>query len=131
MRVLICDDQAMIRDGLKMLLNLEPDIEVAGVAADGRQTVELTASLAPDIVLLDLKMPGMNGVEATRQILRQHPQTKILVLTTYDHDEWLYEALRVGASRYLLKDSPREDLVKALRGAQAALLAVQHGLGDS
>src|SRR5262245_54103835 len=116
MRLLICDDQAMIRDGLKLLLTLERDIEVVGVAADGREAVELTTRLAPDIVLMDLKMPGMNGVEATRQILRQHPQTKILVLTTYDRDEWLFEALRIGAAGYLLKDSPREDLVKALRG---------------
>jgi DNA-binding NarL/FixJ family response regulator len=116
MRVLICDDQAMIRDGLKLLLNLEPDIEVVGVAADGRQAVELTAHLLPDIVLMDLKMPGMNGVEATRQILRQHAQIKVLVLTTYDQDSWLFEALRMGAAGYLLKDTPRDDLVKALRG---------------
>lgn len=116
MRVLICDDQAMIRDGLTLLLNLEPDIEVVGAAAGGRQAVELSSSLTPDIVLMDLKMPGMNGVEATRQIRRQQPQVKILVLTTYDHDEWLFEALRVGAAGYLLKDTPREDLVKALRG---------------
>ncbi len=116
MRLLICDDQAMIRDGLKLLLSLERDIEVVGVAADGREAVELTARLAPDIVLMDLKMPGMNGVEATRQILRQQRQTKILVLTTYERDEWLFEALRIGAAGYLLKDSPREDLLKALRG---------------
>jgi DNA-binding NarL/FixJ family response regulator len=116
MRVLICDDQAMIRDGLKMLLSLEHDIEVVGVAADGREAVEMTARLMPDIVLMDLKMPGMNGVEATRQILRQPGQSKVLVLTTYDHDSWLFEALRVGAAGYLLKDAPREDLVKALRG---------------
>lgn len=116
MRVVICDDQAMIRDGLKLLLNLEHDIEVVGVAADGREAVELAARLAPDILLMDLKMPGMNGVEATRQILRQPGQARVLILTTYDHDEWLFEALRVGAAGYLLKDTPRDDLVKALRG---------------
>src|SRR4051794_13239784 len=116
MRVLICDDQAMIRDGLKMLLSLESDIEVVGVAADGREALELSASLAPEIVLMDLKMPGMNGVEATRQMLRQPGPPKVVVLTTYDHDEWLFEALRVGAAGYLLKDTPRADLVKALRG---------------
>jgi DNA-binding NarL/FixJ family response regulator len=113
---LICDDQAMIRDGLAMLLRLEPDIEVIGVAADGRQAVELTGRLEPDIVLMDLKMPGVNGIEATRQIRQHYPQTKILVLTTYDHDDWLLEALRIGAAGYLLKDTPRDDLVKALRG---------------
>lgn len=116
MRVLICDDQAMVRDGLAMLLRLEHDIEVVGVAADGRQALELTASLEPDVVLMDLKMPGMNGVEATRQIKQLYPQTKVLVLTTYDHDSWLFEALRLGAAGYLLKDTPRDELVKALRG---------------
>jgi DNA-binding NarL/FixJ family response regulator len=128
MRVLICDDQAMIRDGLKLLLNLESDIEVVGIAADGRQAVELAAPLAPDIVLMDLKMPGMNGVEATRQILRQHPQIKILVLTTYDQDTWLFEALRVGAAGYLLKDTPREDLVKALRGTLEGKVYIDPGV---
>lgn len=128
MRVLICDDQAMIRDGLKMLLSLEPDIEVVGVAADGRQAVEQAARLAPDIVLMDLKMPKMNGVEATRQIGRQQPQIRILVLTTYDHDEWLFEALRVGAAGYLLKDAPREDLVKALRGTLEGRVYIDPGV---
>jgi DNA-binding NarL/FixJ family response regulator len=128
MHVLICDDQAMIRDGLKMLLSLERDIEVVGVAADGRQAVDLTNNLAPDIVLMDLKMPGMNGVEATRQILRQHPQIKVLVLTTYDQDTWLFEALRVGAAGYLLKDSPRDDLVKALRGTLEGKVYIDPGV---
>jgi DNA-binding NarL/FixJ family response regulator len=116
MRVLICDDQAMIRDGLMMLLALEHDIEVVGLAEDGKKALELAAHLLPDIVLMDLKMAGMNGVEATRQILRQQPHIKVLVLTTYDHDTWLFEALRAGAVGYLLKDAPRDDLVKALRG---------------
>jgi DNA-binding NarL/FixJ family response regulator len=128
MRLLICDDQAMIRDGLKLLLTLERDIEVVGVAADGREAVELTARLAPDIVLMDLKMPHMNGVEATRQILRQHRPTKVLVLTTYDRDEWLFEALRIGAAGYLLKDSPREDLVKALRGTLEGKVYIDPGV---
>ena len=85
----------------------------------GAQAVELAARLAPDIVLMDLKMPGVNGVEATRQILRRHLQIKVLVLTTYDQDGWLFEALRAGAAGYLLKDAPRDDLVKALRGTLA------------
>jgi DNA-binding NarL/FixJ family response regulator len=119
MRILICDDQAMIRDGLALLLNLERDIEVVGVAQDGADAVELTARLTPDLVLMDLKMPGMNGVEATRQIQIRSPQTRVLVLTTYDDDEWVFDAIRAGAAGYLLKDRPREDLVAAVRGTVA------------
>lgn len=116
MRILICDDQAITREGLAMLLNLEPDIEVVGMAEDGAQAVELTTRLAPDLVLMDLKMPGMNGAAATRQLRGQAPQTKILVLTTYDDDEWVREAIRAGAVGYLLKDTSREELIKAVRG---------------
>lgn len=99
-----------------MLLNLEPDMEVVGMAEDGVQAVELTLRLAPDLVLMDLKMPGMNGAAATRQLRTQAPQTKILVLTTYDDDEWVREAIHAGASGYLLKDISREELIKAVRG---------------
>lgn len=116
MRILICDDQAITREGLALLLNLERDIDVVGMAEDGAHAVELTARVTPDLVLMDLKMPGMNGVEATRQIRARAPQIKILVLTTYDDDEWVLEAIRAGASGYLLKDTPREELVKAVRG---------------
>ncbi len=116
MKILICDDQALIRDGLEMLLRLERDIEVVGLAQDGAEAVELTALRQPDLVLMDLKMPGMNGIEATRQIRRHHPTVKVLVLTTYDDDEWLFDALRAGATGYLLKDTPRADVIKAIRG---------------
>ena len=119
MRILICDDQAIVRDGLEMLLNLEKDIEVIGKAEDGAEAVELVATRSPDLVLMDLKMPGMNGVEATRQISARYPQVKVLVLTTYDDDEWVFDAIRAGASGYLLKDTPREDLIKAVRGTMA------------
>lgn len=119
MRILICDDQAITREGLAMLLNLERDIEVVGMAEDGAQAVELTLRLAPDLVLMDLKMPGVNGVEATRQLRTWAPQTKILVLTTYDDDEWVREAIRAGAAGYLLKDTSREELIKAVRGTLA------------
>ena len=98
MRVIICDDQAIIRDGLEMLLNLEKDIEVVGQAQDGAEAVELVAQNRPDLVLMDLKMPGMNGIEATRQIRARYPEVKVLVLTTYDDDEWLFDAIRAGAS---------------------------------
>lgn len=118
-RVVICDDQAIIRDGLEMLLKLERDIEVVGLAQDGAEGVDLTAEKSPDLVLMDLKMPGMNGVEATRRIRAQHPDTKVLVLTTYDDDEWVFDAIRAGASGYLLKDTRREEVFEAIRGTVA------------
>ena len=116
MKVIICDDQAIVRDGLEMLLKLEPDIEVVGTAEDGASAVEMVASKKPDIVLMDLKMPIMNGVEATRQIQTKYPEVKVLVLTTYDDDEWVFDAIQAGASGYLLKDTPRDEVVKAIRG---------------
>lgn len=115
-RLLICDDQALIRDGLEMLIKLESDMEVVGLAQDGAQAVELAERHQPDLVLMDLKMPGVNGIEATRRIHANSPAIKILVLTTYDDDEWVFDAVRAGASGYLLKDTPREDVIKAVRG---------------
>jgi DNA-binding NarL/FixJ family response regulator len=119
MKVIICDDQAIVRDGLEMLLNLERDIEVVGLAQDGAEAVDLAAKASPDLVLMDLKMPGMNGVEATRRIRARHPGVKVLVLTTYDDDEWVFDAIRAGASGYLLKDTPREKVIEAIRGTVA------------
>jgi NarL family two-component system response regulator LiaR len=116
MRIVICDDQPITRDGLSLLLTLERDIEIVGLAQDGVEAVELAQRLHPDLMLMDLKMPCMNGVEATRQIRAALPHIKVLVLTTYDDDEWVFDAIRAGASGYLLKDTPREDLVKAVRG---------------
>ncbi len=116
MRVIICDDQAIIRDGLELLLKLESDIDVVGLARDGAEAVVLAAQKNPDLVLMDLKMPGVNGVEATRQIRTHHPAIKVLVLTTYDDDEWVFDAIRAGASGYLLKDTPREAVIDAIRG---------------
>jgi DNA-binding NarL/FixJ family response regulator len=119
MKVIICDDQAIIRDGLEMLLKLEKDIEVVGQAQDGAEAVQLVQSSQPDLVLMDLKMPGLNGIEATRQIRTTYPHVKVLVLTTYDDDEWVFDAIRAGASGYLLKDTPREEVIKAIRGTAA------------
>jgi DNA-binding NarL/FixJ family response regulator len=119
MKVIICDDQAIVRDGLELLLNLERDIDVVGLAQDGAEAVDLVAQHEPDLVLMDLKMPGMNGIAATRQIRTHYPEVKILVLTTYDDDEWVFDAIRVGASGYLLKDTPRADVIKAVRGTVA------------
>jgi DNA-binding NarL/FixJ family response regulator len=116
MKVIICDDQATVRDGLVMLLKLEPDIDIVGTAEDGAEAVEMVAAKRPDLVLMDLKMPIMNGVEATRQIVMQYPQVKVLVLTTYADDEWVFDAIQAGASGYLLKDTPREELIKAVKG---------------
>ncbi len=116
MKVIICDDQAIVRDGLELLLKLEKDIEVVGLAQDGAQAVELAGKKSPDLILMDLKMPGVNGVEATRQIHAQFPAINVLVLTTFDDDEWVFDAIRAGASGYLLKDTPREKIIEAIRG---------------
>ena len=116
MKILLCDDQAVIRDGLEMLLNLEKDFQVVGVAQDGAEAVDLAAQKQPDLILMDLKMPIMNGIEATREIRTKFPAIKILVLTTYDDDEWVFDAIRAGASGYLLKDTPRQKIVEAIRG---------------
>ena len=116
MKILLCDDQAVIRDGMEMLLQLEKDFQVVGSAQDGFEAVELAAKKQPDLILMDLKMPGMNGIEATREIRKKYPDMKILVLTTYDDDEWVFDAIRAGASGYLLKDTPRQKIVEAIRG---------------
>ncbi|HSO13419.1 MAG TPA: response regulator transcription factor [Anaerolineales bacterium] len=119
MKILLCDDQAVIRDGLEMLLSLERDIQIVATAQDGAEAVELAAQKQPDLILMDLKMPGTNGIEATRQIRANFPGIKVLVLTTYDDDEWIFDAIRAGASGYLLKDTPREKIVEAIRGTIA------------
>jgi DNA-binding NarL/FixJ family response regulator len=119
MRILICDDQDITRNGLALLLGLEKDIDVVGLAQDGYEAVTLALTLKPDLVLMDLKMPGCNGVDATRQIRSKLPQTNVLVLTTYDDDAWLFDAIQAGAAGYLLKDTPREELLRAIRGTFA------------
>ncbi len=116
MKILLCDDQAVIRDGLELLLNLEKDFQVVGAAQDGAEAVDLAVQKQPDLILMDLKMPIMNGIEATREIRTKFPHIKILVLTTYDDDEWVFDAIRAGASGYLLKDTPRQKIVEAIRG---------------
>jgi len=102
-----------------MLLKLEPDINIVGLAEDGAVAVEMVARDQPDLLLMYLNMPITNGVEATRQIKSQFPNVKVLVLTTYDDDEWVFNAIQAGASGYLLKDSPRDELIKAVRGTVA------------
>jgi DNA-binding NarL/FixJ family response regulator len=114
-RVLICDDQAIVCEGLQAILSTAQDIEVVGTANDGAQAAEMVAEVQPDVVLMDLKMPVMNGVQATRLIQEKNPHVRVLVLTTYDADEWVFDAVRSGASGYLLKDTPREKLIEAIR----------------
>jgi len=116
MRIVICDDQDIVRDGLELLLKLEKDIVVVGIASDGVEAVETAIRTKPDLILMDLKMPVMNGVDATREIRAKCPGVKILVLTTYSTDDWVLDAIRAGASGYLLKDSAREEVVGAIRG---------------
>jgi DNA-binding NarL/FixJ family response regulator len=121
----IADDQAMVRQGFGALLAAQPDISVVGDAANGRDAVRLVSSLAPDVVLMDVRMPVLNGLDATREILARDTATKVLMLTTFDIDDYVYAALRAGASGFLLKDAPADELVRAVRVVAAgdALLA--------
>lgn len=114
-RVLIADDQALIRRGMTLMLDCEPDIEVVGQATDGVQAVELAERLRPDVVLMDLRMPNKGGVAATREITSSLPRTHVLVLTTLDADEAVFEAVRAGAHAYLLKDASEEELLETVR----------------
>ena len=115
-RILICDDQEIVCEGLSKILSVDEDIEVVATAHDGEEALQKMYTDNPDLVLMDLKMPGMNGVHATRQIRKQYPDVFVLILTTYDDDEWLFDAIRSGASGYLLKDTPRSDLIDAIKG---------------
>jgi DNA-binding NarL/FixJ family response regulator len=121
----IADDQAMVRQGFGALLSAQPDISVVGDAANGRDAVRQVASLAPDVVLMDVRMPELNGLDAAREILARDTGTKVLMLTTFDIDDYVYAALRAGASGFLLKDAPADELVRAVRVVVAgdALLA--------
>jgi DNA-binding NarL/FixJ family response regulator len=118
-RVLLVDDQHLIRAGLRMLCDAQPDIEVVGEADNGREAVSLAARLAPDVVVMDLRMPGVDGITATGRILANRPTSRVLVLTTFDDDDHLYPALTAGACGFLLKDAPPADLVDGIRRAAA------------
>lgn len=115
-RILIADDQAIARQGLQVILSSEDDLEVVGQAKDGQEAVKLVEQLTPDLVVMDLKMPNLNGVQATKAIKEKFPNVAILVLTTYDLDDWVANAIRNGANGYLLKDTPPQELVTAIRG---------------
>ncbi|HTG48013.1 MAG TPA: response regulator transcription factor [Actinomycetota bacterium] len=124
-RVVIADDQALMRGGFTMILDAEDDIEVVGEAIDGADAVRAFERLHPDVVVMDVRMPTLDGIEATRRITSRDPDAKVLILTTFDLDEYVYDALRAGASGFLLKDRPPEELVAAVRivAAGDALLA--------
>jgi DNA-binding NarL/FixJ family response regulator len=114
-RVLVADDQSMVRAGFRMLLSGQADIEVVAEASNGREAVEKTARFAPTVVLMDIRMPELDGLQATRQIIATNHAARILILTTFDLDEYVYEALRAGASGFVLKDDPPEQLLTAVR----------------
>ena len=114
-RILLADDHGVVRKGLRFLLESEPDFEVAGEAADGRQAVDLAAELEPDVVVMDIAMPRLNGIDATDQIMRRHPRTGVIILSMHSDEEYLVRALSAGAKGYLLKDSAEADLVRAIR----------------
>ena len=120
LRILLIDDQPLIRSGMAMLIGSQPDLVVGGEAGDGQAAVDLVARLAatgeaPDVLLMDIRMPGMDGLEATRRILAEHPQVTVVLLTTFDLDEYALEGIRAGASGFLLKDAEPEELLGALR----------------
>jgi DNA-binding NarL/FixJ family response regulator len=117
--VLLVDDQALLRLGFRMVLETQPDLEVVGEAGDGDQAVAMTRALAPDVVLMDVRMPVTDGIEATRRIVESGSAARILVLTTFNLDEYVYAALRAGASGFLLKDVPPADLISGIRAVAA------------
>lgn len=124
-RVLVADDQAVVRGGLRMILEAQADLEVVGEAADGSEAITMVASLQPDVVLMDIRMPGVDGIEATRRIAQTSTRTRVLVLTTYALDEYVYESLKAGAAGFFVKTESPERLVEAVRliAAGEALLA--------
>jgi DNA-binding NarL/FixJ family response regulator len=114
-RVLLVDDEPLLRLGFRLVLESQPDLAVVGEAADGASAVRLTAELDPDVVVMDVRMPGMDGIEATRRIVRDHGRSRVLILTTFDLDEYAFPGLKAGASGFLLKNVPPQDLMTAIR----------------
>jgi DNA-binding NarL/FixJ family response regulator len=114
-RILLVDDQSLLRMGFRLILEAEPDIEVVGEAADGASGVSMTAALHPDVVLMDVRMPGMDGIQATASIIAADPASKVLILTTFDLDQYVFAGLKAGASGFVLKDAPPAELLTAIR----------------
>jgi DNA-binding NarL/FixJ family response regulator len=119
LRILLVDDQQLMREGLRILLELEPDLKVVGEAEDGQQALEAYAELQPDVVLMDVRMAGMDGVEATWRLRERWPEARVIILTTFDDNEYVFEGLRAGAQGYLLKDVSGHDLAEAVRTVAA------------
>jgi DNA-binding NarL/FixJ family response regulator len=127
-RVLLVDDQALVRDGFRMILELDDEIEVVGEAEDGKAALAAVAKLRPDLVLMDIRMPGLDGLETTRRLMLQPDPPKVLVLTTYDADEYVYDAMKAGASGFLLKDVRKGQLVRAVRTVAAGDSLLDSGI---
>lgn len=124
-RLLICEDQTLMRQGLVTILGLEPGIEVVGQASNGQEAIDSVAALQPDVVLMDVQMPVMDGVEATRQIASRYPDTRVIILTTFDYEEYVFEGVKAGAMGYLLKDTPAPELVSTIRRVHAGERFIQ------
>ena len=135
-RILIADDQELVRTGFRVVLEAEPDFDVVGEAADGIAAVQTAEALRPDVVLMDIRMPNLDGIEATRRLAATESAPRVLILTTFDLDDYVYEALRAGASGFLLKDARAEELREAVRMIAAGdvrfdgRVADEEGLGD-
>lgn len=117
MKVMLVDDQTMIRQGFGYVIHLQDDMELIGEASDGKEAVKVASQFQPDVILMDIQMPGMSGIEATKEIIARFPQTKIVILTTFDDQEYIYQGIRAGAVGYLLKDAEVEDMLDAIRSA--------------
>ena len=129
-RILITDDHPVVREGLATMLNRQVDIEVVGEANNGVEAVEMAKELCPDIILMDLRMPEMDGVEAMRQITADNPDIKFIILTTYDNDEYIFKGIEAGARAYLLKDAPREELFKAIKAVRRGESLIQPAIAS-
>jgi DNA-binding NarL/FixJ family response regulator len=127
-RVLIADDQALVRGGFRMILEMQPDIEVVGEAGDGREALDQARLKKPDVVLMDVRMPGMDGIEATRRLRSSDVDSRVLMLTTFDLDEYVYEAMKAGASGFLLKNAPPAQLADAVRTVAAGDALLSPGI---
>lgn len=123
--ILLIEDQTLMRQGLKTILDLEPGLRVVGEAADGEAGLRAALALRPDVVLMDVQLPGLNGVEATAQLIHAWPEAKVIILTTFDRDDFVYQGVRAGALGYLLKDTPAETLIETIRRVHAGEVFIQ------